>query len=382
MRNSLKILIALATVIVVVATTMIIFRGGGDDPVNTELVFHTSPREVDVMVDGRDYGTVEAGQVLAVELTEEATIEVSREGFEPYETTTTVTPGATNELHVALLPETDEAWAMVDEEDELETEYEATERYLEDAENAYQEHPILEDLPEEAQLFSAYQGLTEDPDHDFGIHLHLYQESAAEGRDAFEEWMSDNEYDVEDYDVIETIEDDAPPTTVPEPPTMEELEEATAEEITIPEDLNPAGLSPDELAILFAEATTTWDAAEDGHHSESLLRATSLMTTDQAETTEPPHRPSTTTTWRNAAQTEARSQSWIHSYETQDQDGDTAATIEVCWAWISEESPPAIEGPRTYELTINDDPAIAQYTYQDPDPFVDNTNTPCEPDDA
>lgn len=382
MRNSLKILITLATVIVVVAATMLIFRGGEDDPVNTELIFHTSPQEVDVMVDGRDYGTVEAGQVLPVEVTEEATIEVSREGFESYETTTRVTPGATNELHVALLPETDEAWAMVEEEGELEAEYEATERYLDDAENAYQEYPILEDLPLEEQLFSAYQGLTEDSDHEFGIHLHLYQESAAEGREAFNQWMTENDYDVEDYEVIETIEDDAPPTTVPEPPTMEELEEATAEEITIPEDLDPAGLSTDELAILFAEATTTWDAAEDGHHSESLLRATSLMTADQAETTEPPHRPSTTTTWRNAAQTEARSQSWIHSYETQDQDGDTAATIEVCWAWISEESPPVIEGPRTYELTLNDDPAIAQYTYQDPDPFVDNTNTPCEPDDA
>ena len=384
MNRGMKALIAVVIVAVVVTATVLIFRPEGAKAQETELVFHTSPREVDVTVDGEDYGQVEAGETLAVPAKSNVSISVARKGFQTYAATVEVAQGETNQVHVALLPETDEAWKAIGEEEDLEGQREATERYLEDAEDAYGKYPILSDLPHKGHLFSISQGVAKTSGYDFGIYLNVYAGHEAEGREAFKTWMQGMGYKPDDYDVVEAVKKDNPLTAVPEPPTMAELEDASPADIKIPKKTTRKGLDVDELALKFAAASTTWDAAEDGHPTDALIRSKGLMTKKQAATTKAPHRPTTTPTWRTAAAAKARSQSWVSDYTTKSDGKDTTvATVKVCWAWISEDQPPVVDGPRTYELTINKKkPAIARYTYKDPDPFVDNSKTSCLPADA
>lgn len=375
---------AIIVMVIAVTATLLFFKFRAEPTKDTKLVFTTSPRTVNVSINGTDYGSVEAGTELVVATASTADIEVTKEGFEAYANIAEVTPGATNQIHVALIPETDEAWALIDEEEDLEQEQEVTESYLDTAEEAYKKYPILEELPHEANLFSAYQGIPKNVGYDFGLHLHLYKGQEAKGREAFNAWMGTLNYDPKEYDVVETIRDEVPPVAFPEPPSMKQLQELTPENITIPANLETKGLDADEVAQLFAVSTTTWDTAKDTHHSAALIRAAKLMTKDQAGLTQTPEKPTTTPSWRAAAEAHASSKSWIKKYESQRQsNGTTTATVTVCWAWITEDNDPKIEGPRTYELTITkDSPAISKYNYKDPDPFVDNSQTPCLPADA
>lgn len=383
MRKGWKALIAVAVAVVVVTTTMLVFRPGDAKAQDTELVFHTSPRQVAVEIDGDGY-QVEAGEKLTVSATEEIAVTVSRKGFETYTATVKVAPGKANDVHVALLPETDEAWKVVDEEEDLQNEQDTSERYLKDAEKAYDKYPILHELPHEAHLFSASQGLPKTSGYDFGIYLNIYAGHESEGRQAFKNWLSEKGYKFTDYDVVETVKKESPPTAVPESPTMAQLDKANPKGIKIPGKMNRKGLTVDDLALKFAVATTTWDATKDRHPTDGLIRAKGLMDKKMAEATKTPHRLTTTPTWRTAAAAEARSRSWVSEIKTKDRGKNTTmATVEVCWAWISEDEPPLVDGPRTYELTISKkNPAIVRYTYADPDPFVDNSKTSCLPEDA
>lgn len=384
LSNSKKAIIAVVVMTLVVTATMLIFKNRPEAQKDTKFSFTTSPRVVNVSVNGTDYGSVETGTELTLPATSTANVEVTQKGFEPYTGTVEVNPGNTNAVHVALISETDEAWALIDEEKELKQEQEVTEKYLDNTDEAFKKFPILKQLPYEANKFSVYQGLPKSAGYEFGLHLYLYKGHEDEGRKAFTNWMTAQKLNTADYDVVENIQDKSLPIAFPEPQTMKQLEALTPNGITIPTNLTNKGLDADQLAQLFAVSTTTWDTKKDNHHSAALTRATKLMTKIEAGLTQIPEKPITTPTWRSAAQTEARSKSWITEYEsTKQKDGSTTATVKVCWAWIAEDQEPKIDGPRTYQLTItNGDPAIAKYTYKDPDPFVDNSQTPCIPTDA
>ncbi|MGP9587795.1 hypothetical protein ACT3TB_19300 [Micrococcaceae sp. AOP34-BR2-30] len=386
MKNQLvKAGILIAVVGLIVAAVALAIQSRAESPKDTALAFTVSPHEVEVSIDEEDYGTVATGDTLVVPLRSEVDIEVAREGFVTYTATMSVEPGVRHSIEVDLRPETSQADELLREEQQLSNEQTATERYLNEAEEAYENYPILNDLPQHGELYSAYQGLAEASGHEFGIHLYLYEGFEDQGREEFDDWLSREGYDSTGYDIIEQIENEAPPLSLPEEPTWAELEETVREDVEIPRDLTVDGVDHGELAIRFAETSTTWDTAEDGHHTEGLLRARPLMTKTLAETIEMPHRATTTPTWREAATLESRSLSWVSYYEADEIDEGTQVTLDVCWAWISDEDHAIVDGPRALDLTVVDTPEgprVENFSYQDPDPFVDNSNSSCRPDDA
>ena len=376
---------AVAAVALVVTTALLYFQNRPERAEDTALTFTVSPHEVQVIIDEEDYGTVATGDTLTVPLRREADIEVSRAGFVPYTATLTIEPGTPYSVDVELHPETNEAEALLTEELELAGEQTATERQLEAAEEAYENYPILHDLPQHGENYSVYQGLADSSGFDFGLHLYLYAGYEDQGREAFNDWMQREGYDVDDYDVIEHIEDEAPPLALPEPPTWNELQERTHEDVEIPSEVTADGLDHGELALRFAEISATWDTAEDVHHTEGLIRAAPLMTEELADTIELPHRPTTTPIWRDAASYEARSVPWVAYHEEEKTDAGVEVSMDVCWAWVTDGDVVFIDGPRKLELSIIDTsgaPRVDDFLYDDPDPFVDNSNSPCHPDDA
>lgn len=376
--------IAVAVVAAVVAATVLLVRPGGEDTREVEMLFTTSPQSVDVTVDGEDYGGVATGESLTVEAGAEIDVEVHREGFEAFTTTLDRADDGPTHVDAALLPMTDEAWDLIAEEEELQEEQETTESYLRNAEQAYKDHPILRDLPRETNTFSAFHGVPESPGYDFAVYVELYSGAEDVGRDDFNAWVAEEGYDTDEFEVIEEVSDEGPPPT--EAPSMEELEELDRGDVEIPEEVSADGLTAEELAVRFAQTSTTWDAGSDAHHTDGLRRAAPLMTTKQADSLEEPMRPTSTSKWRAATEAEARSRSWVAEYEETESGGDdTTVTLDVCWAWISDGAEPVIDGPRTYEVTVSEDddgPRISHYTYEDPDPFVDNSDTSCNPEDA
>lgn len=372
-------------VVLLLAGALLYAQNQTESAEETDLTFTVSPHEVEVTIDGEDYGTVATGDTLTVPVHSEADIEVTRDGFVPYSATMAIDPGVAHSVEVELHPETSEAESLLEEEQQLTSEQTATERQLNAAEEAYEDYPILHDLPQHGQAYSAHQGLAEEAGYEFGIHLYLYEGHEEEGREAFEEWLSEEDYSAGDYDIIEHVEDEEPPATLPEAPSWAELEEMTLDDAEVPTEVSADDLTQEELALLFAETSATWDTAEDVHHTEGLLRATPLMSKDIADTVEMPHRPTTTPTWRDAAAFDARSVAWVHYYEDEEAENGTAATVDVCWAWITDSETVFVDGPRTLDLTVGETssgPRIVDFTYEDPDPFVDNSNSRCRPDDA
>lgn len=374
-----------ALVALLVAGVLLFFQNRPESAEDTDLTFTVSPHEVEVTIDEEDYGTVATGDTLTVPLRSEAEIEVTRDGFVPYTATMAIEPGVAHSVEVELHPETAEAEALLEEEQQFTDEQTATERQLDAAEDAYENYPILHDLPQHGEFYSAYQGLAEESGHEFGIHLYLYEGYEEEGRESFTQWLAEEDYDADDYDIIEHIEDEDPPVALPEAPSWSELEEMTLDDVEIPADVSAEDLNHEDLALLFAETSTTWDTTEDAHHTEGLLRATPLMSEDLADTVEMPHRPTTSPTWRDAAVFDARSFAWVSYYEDEETEAGTEATMDVCWAWVTDDETVIVDGPRALDLTVNetsDGPRVTDFTYEDPDPFVDNSNSPCRPDDA
>lgn len=384
-RKTLTMIVTIALVAVVTALVYLFFQNRPTPAEDTDLTFVTTPNEVEVTIDGEDYGSIASGETLTVPLREEADIEVSREGFIPDIGTAQVNPGVGHQITVELRPESDEAEAVLDEEETFRTEQEATEEFLTEAQRLHDESPILDELPQHGEYYSAYQGLPETAGYDWAIHLHLYEGYQDEGREAFYEWLTANEHEPEDYDIVERIEDEAPPAIVPDFPSWSELRESTPEDVEITEAETNGDLTVGELAQQFAEVSTTWDAATDIHHTEGLMRATPLMTPELAETIDLPHRPTTSPNWRDAAQHEARSVAWVSYYEEEETEGSTEVIMDICWSWVTESDHVVVDGPRTIDLRIDDTqegPLISDLSYEDPDPFVDNTDTSCRPDDA
>lgn len=351
----------------------------------TDLTFETSPLEVQVTLDGEQYGTVSAGETITAPLHEQVELEVSREGFRTYSSTIEVAPGVPHTITAELHPESQEAQKLLDEEYQGTQQNQATEQYLEEAERAYDDYPILENLPKHGELYSAYQGLAETSGQDFAIHLYLYKGYEDQGRASFREWLSEENYQVENYEVVEHIEDDEPSSAFSEEPSWDKLIALQPSDIEITPDVSSEGLAAEEVAVLFAEIATTWNASEDIHPTDGLKRATPLMTEDAADTVFTPENPATSPAWREAAQYEARSFPWVTHYEETPKDNETHVELDVCWAWVTEGDIVIIEGPRTLEASVvktGKDHQISSFSYQDPDPFVDNSNSSCRPQDA
>src|SRR5699024_5615069 len=377
--------IVITLLVVVAIVVFVVIQARPASAQDTELTFETSPLEVQVTVDGEQYGTVSSGETITAPLGDQAELEVAREGFRTYSTTVEVTPGAPHTITAELPPESKEAQAILNEERQGSLENQATEQYLEDAARAYDEYPILEQLPKHASLYSAYQGLAETSGYEFAIHLYLYKGHESQGRQAFQDWLEDQDYHIEDYEVVEHIENEEPPSANLEEPSWDELTQLQPTDIEIPNEASGEGLSAEEVAVLFAEIATTWDAAEDVHSTDGLQRATSLMTDEAAETVFTPKNPATSPTWREAALHEARSTPWITHYEETQKDDETQVELDICWAWVTAEDTVLIDGPRTIEASViksGKGHHIRTFDYQDPDPFVDNSNSTCQPKDA
>lgn len=382
MTRKTIITLSAVAVLALVAVGTVLFLLLRNSPTQTPLTISASPLEIELSIDGEDYGTVEDGQTLVIEARDQIEVVASYEGFETYTSTAEINPGEESELAISLMPETEEAWELLETQGELEGERRGTEMYLEEAESAYEDHPILHELPEEQTYFRAAQGISESGDNDWAIHLYLYAGHEDEGRSAFEEFLADQEVALEDYEIIEHIEDQAPPSVIAEAPTADELQAAEPPSIPEPDQLSTEGLSAEELAFLFAESTTTWDAAEDEHPHAGLIRAETLMTEDLADEIAIPENLMTTPVWRDAASAEAVSTSWVHYIEEgPSEGGDHQFTVDVCWAWVTGDTTPVIDGPRAYELTISEDGEnfiVSEFTYDDPDPFVDNSQGACQ----
>lgn len=379
-----KIGIAVSLVVVLAVGAILLVQQHSKRLVDTELNFAVSPKQVELTVDGEDYGTINSGDIVTVPLGERADIEISREGFVPYSQEVEIDPGKPHTVTAELEPDTQQAEEVLKQENQSDQQQEATEAYLNEAEEAYEKHPILDDLPKHGSLYSAYQGLPETSEHDFGIHLYLYEGQEKEGRQAFEEWINEK-YNLEDYDIIEHIDDEKIPLSIADEPSWEELEQATPEDVSIPSLKNVDNLDPNELAALFVETTTTWDTTEDAHHTDGIKRAEPLMTKEQFELFHVPDNPNTSPTWREAASLNAKSTPWVRYYETSTSENKTDFDMDVCWAWVTSEDSVIVDGPRTLEITVADTPSgprVENFTYEDPDPFVDNSQTSCRPADA
>lgn len=349
-----------------------------DDQV--DVTVRSSPAEVDLMIDGEDQGRVSSGESIQV-ATNSDTIEVtaSEPGYQAYEATVAVDPEEEALIEFVLHPETDEAEEEAEEQERRTFQQLMTEQYLEEAEEAHRNHPILNDLPQIDEQFRAYQGVSETEGEDFAIHLHLYEGDEEAGREAYAQWVNEAGHDPEDYEVVEHIEPrdgSSPDPVVDGPPTIEDIEQMSPQPVDEIE-VSADGLDAAELAQHFAIVGASWQPAEDEIPAASMQRATPLMTQERADEVQAPENPTTTGTWDTAAQDEATSHPWVVEAAS---NRDGSYTVDVCWAWIApddeaeETAELTFEGPRTYEIdTVEDDDEyrISGYRYSDPDPFVE-----------
>lgn len=347
----------------------------------TQLTLTTSPLATSVVINGHDYGVVPTDTSLDVTNTGTIDVALTRDGFTDYTTTLTDTERQMS-LSVELEPYSDAAFEVLAQDAEALKEAEITEEQLDTADRAYEKWPILEDLPRETETFRAYQGLSEDSSHDFAIHLYLYADDEAAGRDDFAEWMSDAGYTIVDYEIIEHIDEASPPAfTLPDKPTRDELAALTPADIDVSDVPKRRELSADELAVAFASYTTTWDSATDRGRADAIERAKPLMSKKRAEAVEVPDKPMLPPKWKSAARDEARSYSWPTAFEIEAESTDsTTYSVSSCWAWISDDEAAAVDGSRDYSITVTEQKngyAVTAYEYTDPDPFVDYSTDHC-----
>src|SRR5699024_1981806 len=173
----------------------------------------------------------------------------------------------------------------------------------------------------------------------------------AQGREDFEVWTDDAGNSTSNYQIIEDIKDEDPPVIPDDGPSYTALQDMNPGDISMPTADNK-GLGVDALALHFAEVSTTWDTAEDVHHTDGLIRAKPLMTHDLADSIEMPHRPTPSQSWWTAYEHEAKSYVWLHDYSSQHYRDNSTVEMQVCWAWVADEMEPVVDGPRTLEATV------------------------------
>jgi len=347
----------------------------------TQLTLTTSPLATSVAINGHDYGMVSTNTTLDVTHTGTIDVEVTRGGFTDYTTSLTDTDRQMS-LSVDLEPYSDAAFEVLDQDAQALEQAAITEEQLDTADRAYEEWPILEALPRETDTFRAYQGLAEDSAHDFAIYLYLYADDEDAGRKDFTAWMSDEGYTIEDYEIIEHIDEaQPPPFTLPDKPTRDDLAQLSPADIDVSDVPKRRQLDAAELAVAFATYTSTWDSASDHGRADAIERAQPLMSKKLAEAVEVPEKPMLPPKWKSAARDEARSYAWPVAFEVESENSkSTTYSVSTCWAWISDDQAPAVDGSRDYSITVTelkDGYAVTAYEYEDPDPFVDYTTDHC-----
>lgn len=164
-----------------------------------EVEVSASPSTVELTVDGNELGTVESGSRLIL-TDEEVEISASHDGFEDYvEAHAFDSESESNAVHLTLQPATDDAQQLLEDEEYFQNQQHHTQRYLSEAEEAYENWPILHQLPEENDEFGAYQGLSQSGDYEFAIYVETDDDSGVE---AFEDWLEDLGEDLDDYEIV------------------------------------------------------------------------------------------------------------------------------------------------------------------------------------
>lgn len=347
-------------------------------PSTAELTISGSPKEFNLKVNGQDYGLVKDGETVTISATGSVELVASREGFADVTIPWQLSSANKNGVHLALEAQTDEAKAIVAEEQNLANEAEVGEAYVKDAEKAYKDYPILSDLPYQGNRFELYQGLANKQGYEFGLYLQLFTGTEDEGRTAFNAWMKDHGYDPAGYNVIEEIKSAKQSAQLPEPPTSGALGAITVDSITVHDNPELKERTADQLAQYFGLYTATWEPKEDGYIEYSEQRAKPLMAKNLADTVEEPYKPTITFNWQVAQSMNGRSYPWIQTYESTTKKGITKAKMEVCWAWIADEEDPVFDAPRELDVTVKDG-KVQEYYYTDGDPLVDQSGTICDP---
>lgn len=375
----------LITTVIAAITVISVFIGGmylyATRDRDTQLTLTTSPLAASVTINGRDYGMVPTNTTLDVTHTGTIDVQVTRGGFSDYTTSLTDTEREMS-LRIDLEPYSDAAFEVLDQDAQALEEAEITEEQLDSADRAYEEWPILKELPRETDTFRAYQGLSDDSAHDFAIHLYLYADGEDAGRDAFTAWMREKGYAIEDYEVIEHVDEAQPPAfTLPDKPTRDDLQDLTPADINVSDAPKRPELAAADLAVAFATYTSTWDSATDHGRADAIERARPLMSKKRADSVKVPEKPLLPPRWKSAARDEAQSYAWpIALHVDSETSTSTTYSVSTCWAWISDHEAPAVDGSRDYTITVTEQKngyAVTAYEYDDPDPFVDYTTEHC-----
>lgn len=382
--KSNKTIIKAAVVLILIAGLVggyFAFMGKPEEPVqaNSELTISSSPKEFNLKINGDDYGQVQDGDTITVNTSGQVELVASREGFADTRIPWQLFSSKANGVNLELEAVSDEAKALLAEEQDLQHELEVGQGLQADAEDAYQNFPILSDMPFEGNRFELYQGLAKQQGYEFGIYLQLFKGAEKQGRAAFKAWMEDHGYDPEGYNVVEEIKPAKPSTQLPEIPTGDALDGLTADSITVAKEPEQKERNGDQLAQYFGLFTASWEPKVDGYVEASELKAKPLMSKKLAETVEVPYRPTITFNWQVAQSDNSKSFPWIQKYESTSKGDETKATMEVCWAWVSDDDEQTYDAPRHLEVTVKDG-KVQAYTYTDGDPFVDHSETSCDPD--
>ncbi|MFP3397105.1 hypothetical protein SB749_12255 [Brevibacterium sp. SIMBA_078] len=355
-RRSFWIILAAALVLIIAAITVLLTR-----PSTRTLTIDSTTDAIAVTIDGHSYGLVDDGDTIDVRTRGTITITATKDGFDDFHETREITDDAT--LSLELTPNTDEA--------EQEVKDDAMANAME---RQTQKWPVLRDLPVESELFRAYQGIdknSSDPTA-WTLHLYLYKGHEQDGREAFQKWLSEGGYSIDGIPITEHIDPSLAPGVAVDPPTRSELEVMSTDDVDVYAIRVPAsGDSNQQAAVEFATATTSWNPAEDKTRNKALERAEPLMTDKLAKASTDDVRQGYSKSWDWATQHQARSYSWPIRID-QDPNDDTTITVGMCWAFISDDAPPMIEGVREYEITLDPEPAprVSSYTYEDPTSFV------------
>lgn len=327
----------------------------------------TFPTETRLILNGDDPVQHEGTQTYEVD-DDELHIIIDRDEFAGHEETYRLTTDETVEIVVELVPQTDDAEALLREQtDYYPSQADITEDSLQRAERLQDENAILRALPQESETFRAYEGISDS--EEFGIHVYVYPETEDEGREAFAEWMNDGGFSPDDYDIIYHLDEDGPPLEGDTPPSADELADASPPDVGSLQDSEPDSDDPNVIVQEFLAIANTHDSAEDNSPSTALLRAEAYMTSERADSLYEPQNPIVSPRWREAAEYSSISDPWIYAIDAQTSDDTTTYQARVCWAWITETGDEAlIDTPRAWTVNVvetEDGPRISDFTYQD-----------------
>lgn len=379
-KTILKVAIALVMIAGLVGGYFA-FIGKSEKPVqaSSDLTVSSTPRDLNLKINETDYGQVQDGDTITVNTSGQVELVASREGFADIRIPWQLSSSKANGVSLNLEAVSDEAKAVLVEEQELQNESEVGEGLQEDAQDAYAKYPILSDMPFEGNRFELYQGLPKQQGYEFGIYLQLFKGAEDPGRAAFKAWMDDHGYALEEYNVVEEIKPASPSALLPEIPTGDALDALTKDNLKVATEPEQKERDGDQLAQYFGLFTASWEPKVDGYVEASELKAKPLMSKKLAETVEVPYRPTITFNWQVAQSDNSKSFPWIQHYESTVKDGETKATMEVCWAWVGGDDELSYDAPRNLEVAVKNG-KVQAYTYTDGDPFVDHSETSCNPE--